>query len=72
MVRAFSPEYYFANFLGRCPRLIWDGPLVLSRINPNRIGGDACALWSPLTVPWAINLWVSVARKRLAKGADGG
>ncbi len=38
MVRAFSPESYFANFLGRCPKLVRDGPLVLSRTNPNRIG----------------------------------
>ena len=40
MERAFSPKALWRKDLGRCPRLVWDGPLVLSKT-------DAEHYWRP-------------------------
>jgi hypothetical protein len=40
MVRAFSPSWVGARFLGRCPRLVWYGPLALKNPHSKRVGAS--------------------------------
>jgi len=47
--RAFSPKALWRKDLGRCPRLIWDGPLVLSKTDAEQYWRDACATLRKLT-----------------------